>query len=97
VPNGRQAIEYLQQHEQPDIVLMDMNMPEMDGPETIRSHPALKHLRMYGVSGMEVEDSGVEVGETGVNRWFTKPVDARRLVDELNNELKAKQRQQLVN
>ncbi len=90
VSNGREAIEYLKQHERPDIVLMDMNMPDMNGQETvcsIRKEPELSGLRLYGVSGLESEEAGVAIGEEGVNRWFTKPVDARRLVQELNQEL----------
>lgn len=91
VSNGREAIEYLQQHEHPDIVLMDINMPEMDGREMIRSirnEPEFDGLRLYGVSGLESDEAGVAVGDEGVDRWFTKPVDARRLVQELNHELK---------
>lgn len=90
VANGLEAIAYLQQHEHPDIVLMDMNMPEMNGAATIRTirgEPALQHLRLYGVSGMDRDEAGVEVGEGGVDRWYTKPVDARLLIKELNREL----------
>jgi two-component system OmpR family response regulator len=86
VPNGKEAIQWLQENEHPDVVLMDMNMPEMDGPETIqqiRSNRHLNSLRLFGVSGLDQEEAGVTTGEDGVDRWFTKPVDARQLIREL--------------
>lgn len=89
VPNGREAIQWLRQNERPDVVLMDMNMPEMSGPETIgqiRNDDDLHSLRLFGVSGMEQEDAGVETGSEGVDRWFTKPVDARKLLQEIKRD-----------
>jgi carbon storage regulator CsrA len=87
VQNGKEAIGWLQNNEHPDVVLMDMNMPEMDGPETIhhiRNNSHLNSIRLFGVSGMDQEEAGVAMGEHGVDRWFSKPVDARKLIKELN-------------
>jgi carbon storage regulator CsrA len=83
VENGREAITWLKQHEHPDVVLMDMNMPEMDGAEAIqmiREDRSLNDLRVIGVSGLDQDEVGIEFGERGVDGWFTKPVDARRLM-----------------
>lgn len=90
VPDGLQAIAYLQQHAQPDVVLLDMNLPRMNGPETIssiRSQPNLSGLRLFVVSGSDRREVGVEVGSRGVDRWFTKPVNATKLVTEINRAL----------
>lgn len=92
VGDGLQALSYLRKHEHPDFVLLDMNMPEMDGPETIstiRSEPGLRDLTLFGVSGADRLELAVDCGPEGVDRWFSKPVDARRLVDEMNRELAA--------
>jgi hypothetical protein len=43
----------------------------------------LQRLRVFGVSGSEQREAGIEIGQAGVERWFTKPVDARKLVSEL--------------
>lgn len=86
VSNGHAAIEWLHDHQSPDVVLMDMNMPELDGPATIqqiRKDQSLAQIRVFGVSGMDQKDAGVSTGSDGVDRWFTKPVDARQLVAEL--------------
>ncbi len=89
-PNGVGALDYLRQDNQPDFVLLDMNMPELGGPETIhriRSEPALRGLKLFGVSGADQGELGVTIGDQGLDRWFSKPVDARKLVQEMNREL----------
>lgn len=90
VRNGLEAISYLEDNILPDVVLLDMNMPEMDGPATIksiRSKPNLKNIKLIGVSGLDRQEANIELGSGGVNRWFTKPVDVNRLVSEINCEL----------
>lgn len=80
VGNGREALAWLRQNPHPDIVLMDMNMPEMGGAEAIRAireDRLFDSLRVFGVSGLEQGESGVQ---GGVDRWFTKPVRADRLI-----------------
>ena len=80
VGNGREALAWLRTNPHPDIVLMDMNMPEMGGAEAIRAireDRVFDSLRVFGVSGLEQDESGVQ---GGVDRWFTKPVRAERLI-----------------
>ena len=86
VGNGREALAWLRQNEHPDIVLMDMNMPEMGGAEAIRAirqDRLFDRLKVFGVSGLQQQESGVE---TGVDRWFTKPVRADRLLRAMNQD-----------
>ena len=93
VEDGQAALDYLEQSFQaPDFVLLDMNMPRKNGAETIseiRRNPLLKNLRVFAVSGSDRDDLNVSIGPEGVNRWFTKPLDARQLVEEMNRELQA--------
>ena len=90
VEDGQAALDYLEQSFQtPDFVLLDMNMPRKNGPETIseiRSNPELNGLKVFAVSGSDQADLNVPVGPKGVNRWFSKPLDARQLVEEMNRE-----------
>lgn len=86
VSNGNAALNWLHDNQSPDVVLMDMNMPELDGPATIqqiRQDQSLAQTRVFGVSGLDQATAGVSTGSNGVDRWFTKPVDARQLVAEL--------------
>lgn len=86
VANGRQAIDHLRRNGKPDIVLLDMNMPELDGPATIRmlrEQSEFDGLRVYGVSGLERHEAGVSLGSDGVDKWYTKPINARQLAGEI--------------
>ena len=81
--DGCDALEYLAEQGQPDVVLLDMQMPRCDGPTTIqaiRQNPAYAGLRVFAVSGRVPADMGVTVGPTGVNRWFRKPLNPQSLV-----------------
>ena len=80
--DGRQAMDSLQES-QPDVVLLDMNMPEFDGPWTIqqiRRDEQLDDLPVFAVSGTEPIDANVEIGPHGVDEWFRKPLNPESLV-----------------
>ncbi len=88
--DGYDALEYLSEHSQPDIVLLDMQMPRYDGPSTvsaIRCNPQYSGLRVFAVSGRVADEMGVAIGPTGVDRWFRKPLNPQTLVDELNRDM----------
>ncbi len=88
--DGTDALEYLAENVQPDVVLLDMQMPRCDGPATIwaiRQNPAYAGLRVFAVSGKVPADLGVTVGPTGVDRWFCKPLNPQSLVTELHRDL----------
>lgn len=91
--DGRAAINFLDfAPVNPDIVLMDMNMPRMSGPEAvreIRQRANFSGLKLFAISGMSAEDADVHVGSDGVNRWFQKPIQPDELVRQINHELAA--------
>jgi carbon storage regulator CsrA len=81
--DGDEALDYLATHDLPDAVLLDMRMPRCDGPATvaaIRGNPACSGLKIFAVSGAKPEEVNVP---TGVDGWFTKPLNPARLVDTL--------------
>jgi CheY-like chemotaxis protein len=72
--NGREAFDYLHEHEMPDLVLLDMRMPEVDGPslvKMIRDDIRLSNLRVFALSGSTREEFGSSLQVDG---WFAKPV-----------------------
>ena len=88
--NGRQAMDVLSHTPRPDVVVLDMRMPQLDGPGTvlsIRSSPLLHDLKVFAVSGTPQAEVAVTLGRDGVDRWFAKPLNPAQLVDAMNHDL----------
>lgn len=72
-------------HEQThDVVLLDINLPKLDGRwtiERIRDEPAFAQLKIFAASGHTPETLNLTVGPHGVNKWFLKPLDPEALID----------------
>lgn len=72
--NGQDAFNYLHENEMPDLVLLDMRMPEIDGPsliKLIRDDFRLNRLKVFAVSGSAREEFSSTLAVDG---WFAKPV-----------------------
>lgn len=87
--DGADALDYLSRTPEqapPDVVLLDMMMPRVDGPTTvdrIRHNPALADLTIFAISGTSPQELGVTTGVGGINRWFPKPVNPEVLLREI--------------
>ncbi|MGO0683253.1 response regulator [Pseudomonas fulva] len=80
--NGREAIERLEQHEDIDLVLMDVMMPEMDGFEAtrlIRQQPRWRKLPIIAVTAKAMKDDQHRCLQAGANDYLAKPIDLDRL------------------
>ena len=85
-PGGAEALRALDQDGPFDLVLLDWNMPEMDGHEVltlIRAQEAYREVRVMMVT-TESEMSQVSVTlEAGANEYLMKPFDRDALVEKL--------------
>ena len=83
---GSEALRSLDQQGPFDLVLLDWNMPEMDGHEVltlIRAQDAYRDVRVMMVT-TESEMSQVSVTlEAGANEYLMKPFDRDALVEKL--------------
>lgn len=74
--NGKDFIDQLKQHTIPDIVLLDINMPEMDGYATAnwirKNHPEIKILTL---SSMDDELNILRMIQNGANGYLLKDAD----------------------
>lgn len=73
-----------------DAVLMDLQMPVMDGLEAtrlIRRHPELQGLPVYAVSGHVSNSMKEECLHIGFTNFITKPFDPDVLIDDIRARL----------
>jgi adenylate cyclase len=78
--DGREALARLRDAEAPaiDVILLDIVMPEMDGYEVLaalRDDPALSHIPVIVISGVDELDSVVRCLEMGAADYLPKTVD----------------------
>ena len=72
--------------ERPDLILMDMSLPIMDGWEAtkkIKSNPDLKHIPVIGLSAHAMNGDYEKALQAGCDDYLTKPIDEDLLMDKL--------------
>jgi two-component system chemotaxis response regulator CheY len=85
--NGRDALQKLEQGVRPDIVLVDWNMPEMNGLEFIkevRAQPCFAGLPLMMVTTETEMEQMVAALAAGANEYVMKPFGREILADKLN-------------
>ena len=90
VSDGIEALEFLENSEQPDLILMDMRMPRLDGPGTIRrirENHAFDDVEIFAISGETAKASDIDVQKNRVAQWFQKPLQPNDLVNAINGHL----------
>lgn len=86
--NGREAVELFQKTD-PDVVTMDLTMPEMDGIQCVERLVALKpDIMILVVSALADKATAVEAIEKGANGFLCKPFSDRQLNEALAELLK---------
>jgi two-component system sensor histidine kinase EvgS len=86
--NGRDAVELARQR-QPDLVLMDMRMPVMNGYEasrTLKQHDSTRNIPVIALTASAMEQDAREIGDL-CDGYLRKPVSQQELVLELGRFL----------
>jgi two-component system cell cycle response regulator DivK len=90
--NGEQGLS-MARLERPDLILMDVTLPQMDGWEVTRLLKADENTRQIPIIALTaralVSDQAKSF-EAGCDDYDTKPVDFRRLTEKISHLLKGK-------
>lgn len=92
--NGHAALADVQANP-PDLLLLDVNMPELDGFEVaamLKSDPATATIPIIMVSANEGRGSRVIGLESGAEDYMSKPVDPAELIAKIRNLLLLRER-----
>lgn len=85
--NGKEAIELYDVHK-PDIVTLDITMPELDGiqalKEIMKRH---KDAKVIMCSAMGQQSMVIEAIQSGAKNFIVKPFQADKVVDTIRKEL----------
>jgi CheY-like chemotaxis protein len=86
VENGEEALAYLRDSamERPCLILLDLNMPVMNGIEflqEIKADPELKRMSVVVLTTSDEQKDKVESFELGVAGYMRKPVDYQQFVE----------------
>jgi len=88
--SGREAIEKVKALS-PDLVIMDIRMPDMDGFETTKQIRQLRKADQLPIIALTAEakaKTDLELEAHGLNGYMTKPVNLKNLVHQLKNHLR---------
>ncbi len=84
--DGQEALNTLNQKPEPDLILMDVRMPVMDGlaaTRAIRAHAHWANLPIIGLTGAAMVEDRKKALEAGMNELVTKPFNQRELLEKI--------------
>lgn len=93
VHNGEELMKHLNRmiekcHPLPGLILLDLNMPKMDGREAlkeIKSHPLLRQIPVVVLTTSKAEEDIFKTYNLGVNSFITKPIAFDSLVQTMRD------------
>ncbi|HYP53860.1 MAG TPA: response regulator [Pyrinomonadaceae bacterium] len=89
--NGREAVE-LARRERPSLILMDLNLPVLDGFAAtlrIREQEPLRHVPIVAVTAHDSAESRAAARAVGCNDYLSKPVTLDQLLSLVGRHVKA--------
>jgi len=87
--DGAQAVAQAEEN-RPDLILMDMALPIMDGWEAtrrIKANEALRHIPIIGLSAHAMSGDADRALQAGCDDYLTKPLDEELLLEKLDHFL----------
>jgi len=98
VHDGEAAVRVAEENP-PDIILLDLVMPKMDGVEVchhLKQNPSTRHIPVIIITGMPEKQANVRALEAGADDFLAKPFDAVLLDARIRSSLRSKQLQDRI-
>jgi len=88
--NGEEAVEHVKSHD-PDMAIMDIKMPKLNGLEALRKIKELKpRIRVVIITGYESTDVATEAINLGADDYITKPFRQQKIITQVRALLDSK-------
>ena len=87
--DGEEGIA-LAQHESPDLILMDLSLPKLDGwgaTKQLKGNSETQHIPIIALSAHAMAEHKASALAAGCDDYDTKPVDLERLLSKINMQL----------
>jgi len=87
--NGEEGVRRAEL-EKPDLILMDLGMPVMDGWEAtrkIKANAALRHIPVIAVTSHAMVGDEIQAREAGCDDYLPKPIDENELLRKITKFL----------
>ena len=87
--SGEEGVALAEAH-RPDLILMDIQLPGLDGYEAtrrIKANPALHHIPIIAVTSYALSGDEVKAKEAGCDAYVTKPFSPRALLAKIREYL----------
>jgi CheY-like chemotaxis protein len=84
--DGKEAVQ-LSQRRKPDLILMDIQMPELDGlsaTQQIRANPRTANIPIIAITALAMSGDREKCLAAGVSYYMTKPVNLKKLATIIN-------------
>lgn len=88
--NGEAGITKAREYK-PDLILMDIQMPVMDGFSAIiniKNDPELKDIKIIAVTSFAMAEEKEKIMKTGVDDYISKPIDIKELPEKIRTIIK---------
>ena len=90
--SGQEALETLEEHQNVDVVILDVKMPGMDGIETLKKMKAAYPLiEVVMLTAHATVESAIEGMRFGAFDYLMKPCDMEQLMGKVNEATRKKQ------
>ena len=85
--SGDEGVAMAETH-RPDVILMDIQLPGIDGYEAMRrikANPLLQHIPVIAVTSYALSGDEEKARAAGCDAYFSKPVNARALLEQVRH------------